>query len=82
MRLWVRKEAVVKANGRGLAMALNDWSVLPAGPLAAAFEVRDGARQRWLVHDLVVDADHPCALATLPGVAHAKLQWIDCAQLS
>lgn len=82
LRLWVRKEAVVKASGQGLAMALHDWSALPAQPQAVAFEVCDGRHQCWQVHDLVADAHHLCALATLPGVSHQDLQWIDSSHIA
>lgn len=48
LRLWVRKEAVVKADGRGLALALAGVEVLGGQPLAVAAPAPDPLRVELL----------------------------------
>lgn len=52
LRIWVRKEAVTKAAGSGLAMRLDDWHALPPQGDPARFIVVDGLGRRWQVQDL------------------------------
>lgn len=52
LRIWVRKEAVTKAAGSGLAMRLDDWHALPPQGNPSRFVVVDGLGRCWQVQDL------------------------------
>lgn len=63
---WTRKEAVLKAEGVGLAKALDSFDVSllsgePARLLATRSE--DVARDRWILSDVVVGSGYKAALA-------------------
>lgn len=76
LRLWVRKEAVVKAAKQGLHMRLDDWPAIKAqraGP--GPFAVRAGSDLTWWVHDFDVPG-HVLALATASDVDIAPPRWI------
>ena len=66
-RCWTRKEAILKALGRGISAGLDTFEV----PLQAALGVvRIG---EWELHDLPVPETHVAALAT--GCAAARLHF-------
>ena len=65
LRLWVRKEAVLKATGEGLPGGLETVPVLGAGPLTVTRSVA-GVTSPWTVAD-VDPATHPFAAVALEG---------------
>lgn len=73
LRLWVRKEAVVKAAGSGLYMGLDDWSALRSDHgCHGAFRIADGSNRSWWVRDFDIEPEHMLAVATLPDVKDVK----------
>ncbi len=65
-RIWVRKEAVVKAEGSGIALGLNRFCVArPAiNGIEWATQIELGPRGHvWSVTGFDLDEDHPAALA-------------------
>ena len=71
LRLWVRKEAVAKASGQGLAMRLDSWSVLTAPNLVEPCVDVEVYGRSWRVLELTGPAGHFVALAT--GCLHAEI---------
>ena len=67
LRLWVRKEAVLKATGEGLPGGLDTVPVLGSTPLTVTRAVGSGP-SRWTVAD-VGAAAHPAAAVALAGDA-------------
>jgi 4'-phosphopantetheinyl transferase len=67
-RLWCRKEALLKATGRGLAHPMN---AIDTG-LEATCAVRLDGRA-WRVAELVDEPDHCLCIATTTEVAHVEL---------
>jgi 4'-phosphopantetheinyl transferase len=65
LRLWVRKEAILKATGEGLPGGLGTVPVLGPAPLTVTRSVA-GATSRWTVAD-VGAATHPFAAVALAG---------------
>jgi 4'-phosphopantetheinyl transferase len=65
LRLWVRKEAVLKATGEGLRGGLDTVTVLGSTPLTVTRTVGSGP-SRWTVAD-VDAAAHPAAAVALAG---------------
>jgi 4'-phosphopantetheinyl transferase len=65
LRLWVRKEAILKATGEGLPGGLETVPVLGAPPLTVTRSLA-GAASRWTVADVDV-ATHPFAAVALAG---------------
>ena len=66
-RIWTRKEAVIKAHGRGVSLGLDRFDV-SAGEPALLIEARwDGAAwgeaASWSLHSLPAGADYAAALA-------------------
>jgi 4'-phosphopantetheinyl transferase len=61
LELWVRKEAVAKADGRGLRLPLAELDV--SGPVPVAVTVRDRHR-RFEVREVDVGPGHTAAVAT------------------
>ncbi|GJL53498.1 MAG: hypothetical protein NPIRA02_06300 [Nitrospirales bacterium] len=62
---WTRKEAYVKATGKGLSFPLQDITVtLPPTTPTALLNVsgHDQEPLRWTMHDIQVDRDHVAAL--------------------
>ncbi len=55
-KLWTRKESIVKANGRGLQIPLNEVDVLNK---SATLE-----NKIWFINDLELDAKYSACLAT------------------
>lgn len=60
---WVRKEAVLKATGAGLATPPRDVAVSGPGEPPRVVRLADGAASAWQLHDIAVDADHAGAVA-------------------
>ncbi|HJT34996.1 MAG TPA: 4'-phosphopantetheinyl transferase superfamily protein [Pirellulales bacterium] len=75
LRHWTRKEAVIKAVGRGLSMPLNtfDVSAIDAGQIVRIDE--PGGEQRWNVHDLAPAEGYLAALASAGPIEHVR--WRD-----
>lgn len=73
LQLWVRKEAVVKADGVGLTRPLNEVEVLaedddPLSPIEV---------QGWSLRDLEAPAEYVAALARRPDVEHVVTrEWL------
>lgn len=63
LQLWVRKEAVAKAAGSGLAMRLDDWPALPPPGKPMRFVVVDSLGRRWQVQDLRLGDRYVAAIA-------------------
>lgn len=77
LRLWVRKEAVAKAAGLGLAMRFDDWTALPPRPCDSCFDLVDPSGRPWRVHDLVPDIGHVAAVVTSRCVRRVYLSKFD-----
>lgn len=75
LRHWTRKEAVIKAVGRGLSMPLNtfDISAADAGQIAQIDE--PGGEQRWHVQDLNPAEGYLAALASAGPIEDVR--WRD-----
>ena len=65
LRLWVRKEAILKATGEGLPGGLETVPVLGAAPLTMTRAVA-GVASRWTAAD-VAASTHPFAAVALAG---------------
>jgi phosphopantetheinyl transferase len=82
LRLWVRKEAVAKAAGSGLGMALDDWSALaPDRAGHGGFRLVDGSNRSWWVQEVDLGPEHLLAVATLPVVTALTVEHRDFAWL-
>ena len=63
-RCWTRKEAFIKATGKGLSQALDGFDVtLGPGEPAALLRVDEDDASRWSLSDLNVRAGYAAALA-------------------
>ena len=63
-RCWTRKEAYIKATGRGLSQALDGFDVtLGPGESATLLRNEDGSHERWTMADVEVDPGYAGALA-------------------
>jgi 4'-phosphopantetheinyl transferase len=65
-RCWTRKEAVSKALGLGLGLALDSYRVacLPEEPATLREMAGEAAPERWSIRDLALGADHAAAVAS------------------
>jgi 4'-phosphopantetheinyl transferase len=73
-RCWTRKEAYIKATGRGLSQALDGFDVtLRPGERAALLRNDDGSHERWTLADIEVGRDYAGALAVESPVS--KIQY-------
>jgi 4'-phosphopantetheinyl transferase len=62
-RCWTRKEAFIKATGRGLSQSLDAFDVtLAAGVPAALLRVEGDEASRWSICDLEVGTDYAAAV--------------------
>jgi len=79
-RYWTRKEAVVKATGRGIALGLNTFAIDPDNPakLLTAPEAY-GPAEAWQLHDFDINATICGALAVKTDVMSdgypIKISW-------
>jgi 4'-phosphopantetheinyl transferase len=63
-RCWTRKEAYIKAIGKGLSQALDEFDVtLAPGIAPALLRAKDDDTSRWLLVDLNAGAGYASALA-------------------
>jgi 4'-phosphopantetheinyl transferase len=63
-RLWTRKEAFLKARGKGLSASLRDFAVSSDGPARLLWTDPDPSEaSRWRLEDVCVGADHAAAVA-------------------
>jgi|SRR5215213_5365147 len=63
-RCWTRKEAYIKAIGRGLSEPLDAFDVtLAPGEAAALLRAERGDASRWEMFDIDAGDDYACALA-------------------
>jgi 4'-phosphopantetheinyl transferase len=77
---WTRKEAYLKATGRGLSRPLDEFTVspLPTEP-AALFEVRTNPDEmdRWVLYDIPIGAGYAGAMAVEDGARQiAHWEWL------
>ena len=63
-RCWTRKEAYIKATGRGLSQPLDGFDVtLGSGDSVALLRTDDGSHERWQLVDIAVGPGYAGALA-------------------
>jgi 4'-phosphopantetheinyl transferase len=75
---WTRKEAYVKATGRGVGLRLDFVAAgaVPDGPTAVPMVNEEAARARWLLFDVNVGPRYAAALATIAPPSRLRLwQW-------
>jgi 4'-phosphopantetheinyl transferase len=75
-RCWTRKEAFIKATGKGLSQALDSFDVTlaPTTP-AALLRVADDDASRWSMSDIDVGADYAASLV-VEGVISRMKSWL------
>jgi 4'-phosphopantetheinyl transferase len=79
-RCWSRKEAYIKAIGRGLSQPLDAFDVtLAPGEPAALLRVEEDDAARWTMCDLDVGAEYAAALA-VEGPVPILRCWIEVSQ--
>ena len=72
-RCWTRKEAFIKATGRGLSQALDGFDVtLGPGVKAELLRVEDDDASRWSMCDIDVGEDYAAALAVEGAVSNLR----------
>ena len=73
-RCWTRKEAFIKATGKGLSQSLDSFDVTlaPATP-ATLLRIEDDDAARWSMSDIDVGADYAAALVTEGLIS--KMEW-------
>jgi 4'-phosphopantetheinyl transferase len=72
-RIWARKEAMIKATGKGLAQSLSAFSV----SLSDETEVITLDDQPWQLRPIIVQHDYQAALASHPTVSDIVIRHID-----
>jgi len=73
-RCWTRKEAFIKATGKGLSQALDGFDVtLGPGVNAELLRVEDDDASRWSLCDIDVGPDYAAALAVEGTVTNIRL---------
>jgi len=61
---WTRKEAYIKAKGKGLSIALDSFDVsLTPGEPAELLEVRGEEKSRWFLKEIILAPDYVSAIA-------------------
>lgn len=72
-RCWTRKEAYIKATGRGLYQPLDGFDVtLGPGVNAELLRNEDGSHSRWKLADIAVGPDYAGALAVEKPVSEIR----------
>jgi len=72
-RCWTRKEAYIKATGRGLSQPLDGFDVtLGSGGKVALLRIEDGEPERWQLVDIAVGEDYAGALAVEKPVGNIR----------
>jgi 4'-phosphopantetheinyl transferase len=72
-RCWTRKEAYIKAIGKGLSQALDAFDVtLAPGMQAALLRAEEDDAERWLMRDVDVGEGYAGALAVERPVAEVR----------
>lgn len=62
-RIWTRKEAFIKATGKGLSQPLGAFNVMTRGGHGLQYVQLDGRQTRWRLWDLPAGAEYGAALA-------------------
>jgi 4'-phosphopantetheinyl transferase len=76
-RCWTRKEAYIKATGRGMSQPLDCFDVtLGSGDDVALLRNEDGSHERWRLVDIAVGAGYAGALAVEKPVSDIRY-WND-----
>ena len=72
-RCWTRKEAYIKATGRGLSQPLDGFDVtLGSGENVALLRTDDGSHERWMLVDIAVGPGYAGALAVEKPVSKIR----------
>jgi 4'-phosphopantetheinyl transferase len=72
-RCWTRKEAYIKATGRGMSQPLDCFDVtLGSGDDVALLRNEDGSHERWRLVDIAVGAGYAGALAVEKPVSDIR----------
>lgn len=61
-RIWTRKEAFIKATGKGLSQPLDAFNVMTSAGQALEYVELDGTSTRWRLWDLAVGTGYRAAL--------------------
>ncbi|HEU4510787.1 MAG TPA: 4'-phosphopantetheinyl transferase superfamily protein [Pyrinomonadaceae bacterium] len=73
-RCWTRKEAFIKATGKGMSQALDAFDVtLAPGVAAELLRVDQEDASRWFLSDIEIDSGYAAALAVEGRVSKIKL---------
>ena len=73
-RCWTRKEAYIKAIGKGLSQALDEFDVTLAPDIPAALlRAQDDDPSRWLLSDIDAGAGYAAALAIEAPIIEVRL---------
>lgn len=72
-RCWTRKEAYIKATGRGMSQPLDGFDVtLGSGEDVALLRTEDGSHARWRLVDVPVNGDYAGAIAVEQPVSKIR----------
>lgn len=72
-RCWTRKEAYIKATGRGLSQPLDGFDVtVGSGAEVALLRTEDSSHARWLLADIAVGGDYAGALAVEKPISRIR----------
>ncbi len=69
-QLWTQKEAVIKADGRGMSLPFNDIHINQATKTA------DVDKQKWQLHPLSIDERYTAHLASLNPVDSVMIEYV------